>query len=59
MLSIHLHLGLPSGLFPSKGVNTYIYIHKVNKLRGLQSESELYRLSDRHLLVKFPANFCG
>jgi hypothetical protein len=30
-----------------------------NKLRGLQSASELYRLIDRHLLTKFSANFCG
>jgi hypothetical protein len=30
-----------------------------NKLRGLQSASELYRLSDRHLSAKFSANFCG
>jgi hypothetical protein len=30
-----------------------------NKLRGLQSASELYRLSDRHLLPEFSANFCG
>jgi hypothetical protein len=28
-------------------------------LRGLQSASELYRLSDRHLSTKFSANFCG
>jgi hypothetical protein len=31
----------------------------INKLRGLESASELYRLSDRHLLTKFSANFCG
>jgi hypothetical protein len=30
---------------------------KQNKLRGLQSERELYRLGDRHLLAKFSANF--
>jgi hypothetical protein len=29
------------------------------KLRGPQSASELYRLSDRHLSTKFSANFCG
>jgi hypothetical protein len=28
-------------------------------LRGLYSASELYRLINRHLLVKFSANFCG
>jgi hypothetical protein len=28
-------------------------------LRGLQSASELYRLSDYHLLAKFSATFCG
>jgi hypothetical protein len=28
-----------------------------NYLRGLQSASELYRLSDRHLLAKFSTNF--
>jgi hypothetical protein len=32
---------------------------KQNKLRGLYSTSELYRLSDRHLLAEFSANFCG
>jgi hypothetical protein len=32
---------------------------KKNKLLGLQSTSELYRLSDRHLSAKFNANFCG
>jgi transcriptional regulator of NAD metabolism len=32
--------------------------NKKNKLRGLQSASELYRLSDRHLSTKFSANFC-
>jgi hypothetical protein len=31
----------------------------IKKLRGLWSASEIYRLSDRHLLVKFSANFCG
>jgi hypothetical protein len=30
-----------------------------SKLRGIKSTSELYRLSDRHLLTKFDANFCG
>jgi hypothetical protein len=30
-----------------------------NKPRGLKSSSELYRLSNRHLSVKFSANFCG
>jgi hypothetical protein len=30
-----------------------------NKLRGLQSANELYRLNDRHLSAKFNANFCG
>jgi hypothetical protein len=30
-----------------------------NKLCGLQSASELYRLSDRNLFAKFSANFCG
>jgi hypothetical protein len=30
-----------------------------NKLRGLQPASKLYRLNDRHLPVKFNANFCG
>jgi hypothetical protein len=30
-----------------------------NKLRGPQSESELYRLSDRRLSMKFSANFFG
>jgi hypothetical protein len=29
------------------------------KLRGPWSASELYRLSDRDLLAKFNANFCG
>jgi hypothetical protein len=29
------------------------------KIRGLQSASELYRLSNRHFLAKFSANFCG
>jgi hypothetical protein len=33
--------------------------HKTNKLRGLQSASEIYRLSDRHLSAKCSANFCG
>jgi hypothetical protein len=33
--------------------------NKQNKLRGLQSASELCRLSDRRLLAKFNANFCG
>jgi hypothetical protein len=32
---------------------------QTNKLRGLSSASELYRLGDRHLLAKFSANFCG
>jgi hypothetical protein len=32
---------------------------KTNELRGLQSASELYRLSDSHFLTKFSANFCG
>jgi hypothetical protein len=32
---------------------------KNNILRGLQSASEIYRLSDRHLLTKFNTNFCG
>jgi hypothetical protein len=30
-----------------------------NKLRGLQTARELYRLCDRYLLTKFNANFCG
>jgi hypothetical protein len=30
-----------------------------NKFRGPWSESELYRLIDRHLWTKFSANFCG
>jgi hypothetical protein len=30
-----------------------------NKLRGPYTTSELYRLSDCHLLIKFSANFCG
>jgi hypothetical protein len=29
------------------------------KLRGPQSASELYGLSDRQLSAKFSANFCG
>jgi hypothetical protein len=33
--------------------------NKTNKLRGLQSASELYRLIDRHRSAKFSANFCG
>jgi hypothetical protein len=33
-------------------------IRKKNKLRGPQSASEVYRLSDRHLSTKFSANFC-
>jgi hypothetical protein len=33
--------------------------NKQNKLRGPQSASELYRLSERHLSTKFSANFCG
>jgi hypothetical protein len=32
---------------------------QTNKFRGLQSASELYRLSNRHLLAKFSADFCG
>jgi hypothetical protein len=36
-----------------------IQMIKLNKLRGLKSASELYRLSDRHLLAKFSANFYG
>jgi hypothetical protein len=34
-------------------------VGRQNKLRGLQSTSELYRLSDHHLVAKFSANFCG
>jgi hypothetical protein len=30
-----------------------------NKHRGPKSASELYRLIDRHLQMKFSANFCG
>jgi hypothetical protein len=32
---------------------------KSYNLRGLQSASELYRLSDRHLSTKCSANICG
>jgi hypothetical protein len=32
---------------------------KQNKLRGLYFASELYRLSNHHLLARFNANFCG
>jgi hypothetical protein len=32
---------------------------QTNKLRGLQSASELYGLIDGYLLAKFSANFCG
>jgi hypothetical protein len=31
---------------------------QTNKLRGPQSASELYRLSDRHVSTKFSADFC-
>jgi hypothetical protein len=71
MLSIHLRLGLPSGLFPSAYSinNLYTFLFSPTlaicaaplvflKLRGSYSARELYRLSDRHCLAKFSANFC-
>jgi hypothetical protein len=39
--------------------NKSLLQQKQNKLRGPQSASELYGLSDRHLSMKFSANFCG
>jgi hypothetical protein len=62
MLSTGLRLGLPNGLFPSGFLTNNLYVilfSPINKFRDLQSASELYRLSDRHLLAKFSANFCG
>jgi hypothetical protein len=38
---------------------TLLLINDKNKLRGLQSESQLYRQIDRHLLAKLTANICG
>jgi hypothetical protein len=35
------------------------YLKTKNKLRGLQSAGEIFRLSDSHLWAKFSANFCG
>jgi hypothetical protein len=40
------------------GYSTLSY-YKTNKLRGPKSASELYRLIDRHLSMKFSVNFCG
>jgi hypothetical protein len=34
-------------------------VKQTNKLRGLQSASELYQLINCDLLAKFSANFCG
>jgi hypothetical protein len=48
----------PARFYNTKLLRTYT-IKTKNKLRGLQSTSELYRLSDRHLLAKCSANFCG
>jgi hypothetical protein len=31
----------------------------ISELRGFQSASELYRLSDRHRSANFSANLCG
>jgi hypothetical protein len=46
-----------------KGYNEWSFSLPTNKkkkkLNGLQSTSELYRLSDCHLLVRFSADFCG
>jgi hypothetical protein len=40
-------------------IDLLVFSIQTNKLRGPQSASELYRLSDRHLSTKFRANFCG
>jgi hypothetical protein len=39
--------------------NSCNFTPQKKKLLGLESASKLYRLSDRHLLTKFSANFCG
>jgi hypothetical protein len=40
-------------------VQSFRVLKKTNIPLGLQSASELYRLSDRNFLAKFNANFCG
>jgi hypothetical protein len=48
------HTGIPTRILgrPAPGSQTTLRIL-------IASASELYRLSDRHLLAKFSANFCG
>jgi hypothetical protein len=50
-------VGRPNKWGPSENWTDSITDQR-NKLRGPQSASELYRLSDRHLSTKFSANFC-
>jgi hypothetical protein len=44
-----------------KEIDSHEFITSQTKKKhlGFQSSSELYRLSDRHLLAKFNAKFCG